>query len=374
MTPIDFCKNSLTLTVKEKQYVNDSYNNLVSHVYERILKCNVICNVYIGGSLALGEPSVIIRDGEIVGLHSDIDFFIVVQNITDANAIIEIFQSLESIEADISRSIHITPVIKIPENLCFPSVDDLLYATKKPVLTKFDITNMLPDLVRNPKTMANLFVCRFGLVSLPYYITSHQYSSLAENKQLTGKLDQLKAIFTGLRLQFYGVIENLHGINDTIKQISTGMFDNLLDRDVIQQLLFLREKYDEEQPLPMINFYQFYRRVWINKLSLDEKITDINLANTIIETFFDSPLVLDYLLGLLTLLNFVALSKNNSLYLSINKYLKYELSAEILIVQDKLSLFIASKQYSQEEFVPILMEVHRLTLQEHTNMLKTLLK
>lgn len=367
--PIDFCSNSLTLNIEQKKYANHKYNKLVSQVYQIASTSLVPMNIYIGGSLALREPSLLFNKGKLIGLHSDIDFFIVVKKPNDIHSVVEIFRSLENIEADIPRSTHIAPLVKIPANLCFPSVDDLLSGLATPVVEKFPINEFVPGIIRNPRTMADLLICRAAISIMPYYLTSHQYSNTEHNKSICSTLDTLKMIFSGLRLQYYGVVADLHSINDIVK-ISNNDFRDLLGDINILDLIAAREQYDPGNALPQIDLYSFIRKVWIKKLNLDLNVKDSQILAAIHEVFFKFANLIDFTLMVTAGLTFCTYNQqvDTISWLSSFILLKRDqvISAEYQMLFDNLLNYLSSSEITRGGLIDILIQVHALTLKAHT--------
>ena len=75
MNDINIFKNSVYISDKDKIVINKGFNDFINSFIKHIDSLEVPYNLYLSGSLARGEPSIVYNDNKPI-LNSDIDFVI----------------------------------------------------------------------------------------------------------------------------------------------------------------------------------------------------------------------------------------------------------------------------------------------------------
>jgi hypothetical protein len=292
---IDFCKNSVTLTKTECQFANDQLNTFMDQVREVASKSPVPVNVYTGGSLALKEPALQFSKGQLTGLHSDVDFYIIVPHKDDVAPASFLVRDTVNLSPQIIRTFHFVPVESTNTGSLSCSVDDLIAGLREPIIEQFELP-LHPQPIRDPRSILMLFAGKLSVHVLPYIKTSHLLTSGNDsNKEFPETMGLLKLILNGLRVKYYGQIPETHGLTDIARLLKDGLFDDLLSREQINAIIVAREHYDELTPPPQLDLAQFVRKVFIFALKLNSDADSAMILDELAMHFYTQDTLLNRL-------------------------------------------------------------------------------
>ncbi|WP_235603128.1 hypothetical protein [Piscirickettsia litoralis] len=181
--------------------------------------------------------------------------------------------------------------------------------------------------------MAHYFISKLCSYCLAYRNTSHAYSNLENNQAMRSTMDTIKLVLTGLRLQFYGIVENTHGIHSIPILANQGYFEQIMSEAEIMRWIFHREQYNPAATLPDINILQFILNCWKARLTLDQNITLEQLIAEIASSYFNEQNILDKLAPVLLTGCTYQLSLNTDDYSLFkhyfNQYCQYDSNAKL---------------------------------------------
>ncbi|WP_235603130.1 hypothetical protein [Piscirickettsia litoralis] len=111
MQPNHLCKNSITLNNEQRQFAEQIYQPFLLQLSLAAKSLTVSKNIYLGGSLALKEPALFCPHGELKGVHSDLDIFVVAESINHLAALQKLPALVENVSPELERSFHFSPLI-----------------------------------------------------------------------------------------------------------------------------------------------------------------------------------------------------------------------------------------------------------------------
>ncbi|ALA25800.1 hypothetical protein AVI51_06880 [Piscirickettsia salmonis] len=323
MQPSHLCQNSITLNNQQKQFAEASYQPLLSELQRAAKTFSTKKNIYLGGSLALKEPALFCPQNKLTGMHSDLDIFVVSTSFNDLAQLQQLPRLIANISPELERSFHFSPLIKPLNNIYSISLEDLSVGIDTPIIEEIAIDHAAYQYPPQAKSMAHYFISKLCSYCLPYRNTSHAYSNLDNNQATRHPMDTIKLVLTGLRLQFYGVINNTHGIHSIPALAEQGYFKQIMSKADILRWIFHREQYDPTAHLPEINMPSFILNCWQEKLSLNNAITFEKIIQATEQNYFNKKNILDKLALVLFAGCFCQLSSNEKHSTVFNYYLDH---------------------------------------------------
>lgn len=315
----DFCQNSVFLNQTQKDQLNNQLNNYFEEISSKFIQSNIPANVYLSGSLARQEPSVIIEFGK-QRLFSDIDLVISLSyaNIvpTKLRWLSKFKKSLKSSYPDYDISVSFIDLNKLKHvKSCFGR--DILCSAINPIYEGSPLRELVITSPQRVGFLENL-VHQMGIYYLNLAATS-----------LELQYHHIKLILECLRVQLNEIEENLIGFYSVYEKRFSPQVAKILSPNMIEELVKARELFGSF-PVPNVNITKIIKKSIKNYF----KINDNNAENNdILEALYSkqrqsSDLLNSFQLALLTFV--IGLSIQDT---SQKKW--FQFFKEILINMDK---------------------------------------
>ena len=284
----DHCFNSVTLDQEQRDFVNKRINDRLKLIGELFDKHDFKANLYVGGSVGLGQPSVAIENN-ITTLKSDLDMFLILPGLEKTASLQAFLKDITELPQDVDVSIHVQPVADFSHNPCSMEVDDLLQALPHPVRERF----MMPELKslkpQVPKT-AVLYLCgRMGAAAAPFYVATHEFANVPGDVIAHDEVTNQKAALATLKFLFYGKKEGWLNISDVATAAREGWYEGIITEDEVIDIIRRREQYRPDQAKSNLDLAELFRKIVVKERGLEQSATTAEAFQSLRDRYLAEP-------------------------------------------------------------------------------------
>lgn len=295
MQRYDLCQNSATLTREQKSYVNDKIWPRLEEIQHLYQLHGARGNLYLGGSLGLLQPAVLVENGHPVAVKSDLDLFYLVEVLPPSQADQRFLQSVAALPDDLDISVHVMPAVDIDASPLTPAYDDLLSSLERPVCRGFDFPPPLKAKTFEEKTVASLAIGWLAACVMPYYVSTHQYANLEADRVSSDAGTPFKAGDIFLRVPCYSELRGDYSRRRVLELARNGYFEGICEPDTVLEILTRREQVDLTAAPATWSVEGLWSRVSAKQLGLELSSDPETVARTVIRRHLCEPTAFDRL-------------------------------------------------------------------------------
>lgn len=267
MNRFDLCANSATLTAEQRVFANDTLWAKLQDVADLYTAHGARGNLYLGGSVGLRQPSLLVSQGRTVGMKSDLDLFYLLPDLPPGPADQAFLQAVTALPQDLEVSVHVMPAVPVKEQLHSVAYDDIVKSLRQPVLQGFELGDSPPSRFE-AKTLAQMAARMVGTGIAPYYVATHQYANLPGDRIERDAGTMVKASITILRLLCYESLAENFSYAAMLRLADEGFYDGVCSRDLMHEVVRRREQVDLEAPPLEICLRELFSQVAARDLGL----------------------------------------------------------------------------------------------------------
>ena len=261
MERFDLCANSATLTQQQKDFANQVLWDKLAQVGKLYDRHGAKGNLYLGGSVGLKQPSLLVSRDRTVGMKSDLDLFYLLPNLPPAPAEQAFLEAVAALPQDLEVSVHPMPAIQIEEQLFSTAFDDIFDSLKQPVIQGFDFSPSQTAPRFNAKTIALMAARMAGTGVAPYYVATHQYANLTGDRIERDAGTVVKVAITFLRLPCYQSLADRFSYAALLRLGQEGFYEGICSSELVHDLVRRREQVDSDEAPPQLSLLELFRGV-----------------------------------------------------------------------------------------------------------------
>lgn len=299
MKDFDFCKNSVTLTAEQRDFANTAIRKKLNEVTELYDRFQPDGNLYLGGSLGIRQPAIVIENGQPIGLKSDLDFYLITPGLAGSPALQSFLEGIATLTGEVEVSIQFQPAFEIDKPLYNVTLDELARSLSHPIRRTFDLppNNVLKNV--HPKTLAYFACGGLGKLIAPYYVATHEYANVPGDKIFHDSYLDAKMSLVFLRFLTYGKLPGRLTIADLAVSVSEGHYDAVSSQESILDLIRRREQFDPNEAPPELDHFDLFRRIIAAERSLPASTPILKLYDVFCAEHFADHQAMDSLHSLL---------------------------------------------------------------------------
>lgn len=248
----DLCANSATLDDEQKEFANSQLWARLEDVAQLYRQHGAAGNLYLGGSVGLRQPALYVKDGKTAGLKSDLDLFYLLRELPPKSAEQAFLEAVASLPQDIDVSVHVMPAVEVNEQLYSLAFDDLVDSVSRPVAQGFPFPLGEQAYRFQAKTGTAMAVCMLATAAAPFYVTSHAYANVPDDRIERDVSTEVKAAISILRMPCYELLGSTFSYRGLLELSEQGYFDDLCPREMVEEVVRRREQVGSAtEPLPV---------------------------------------------------------------------------------------------------------------------------
>ncbi len=298
----DLCANSATLNSEQKEFANQKLWQRLEQVGALYQQHGAAGNLYLGGSVGLRQPALYVKDGKTVGLKSDLDLFYLLRQLPPSPTEQAFLQAVASLPQDIDLSVHVMPAVEVDEQLNSLAFDDLVDSVSRPVLQSFPLRIGEQARRFQARTGAAMAVRMMATAAAPFYVTTHAYANVPDDRIESDASTEVKAALSILRMPCYEQMGPAFSYRGLVELAEGGFFDGICPRTMVREVVLRREQVGvASEPLPLA-LPELFRRSAARLLGLPETTPVPEMATCFARAYCEDETVEDSLDRLLLVL------------------------------------------------------------------------